>query len=130
MTESSGKALAALIERMHAARSAEEYLPLNLEFHRQIFAYSDNERLAALDLSLGKELRLFRLRGLRSTGSMHTSNDEHRQILAALRDHNPELAGRLFEQHILAGRDRFLATIEKQEPTAPRRRGRPRKVAA
>lgn len=127
MTDAAEKTISDFIDQMQAASNPEEYLPLNLEFHRQIFLLSDNERLASLDISLSKELRLFRLRGLRSTGGMHISNKEHRMILAALRDRNPELAGRLFEQHILAGRDRFLSTIEKHEPAVPRRRGRPRK---
>jgi len=130
MTDAAVKTISELIDRMQAARNAEEYLPLNLEYHRQIFLLSDNERLTSLDMSLGKELRLFRLRGLRSSGSMITSNEEHRGILAALRDRNPELAGRLFEHHVLAGRDRFLSTIEKHEPAVPRGRGRPRKSAA
>lgn len=130
MTDASEKVLSDLIEQMSKATSAEEYLPLNLEFHKQIFQLSDNERLAQLDISLSKELRLFRLRGLRSTGGMRTSNEEHRTLFGALRDRNPELSGRLFEQHVLAGRDRFLSTIEQQQPPAPPRRGRPRKVAA
>lgn len=128
VTSTSVEELGDLIERMHAAPSAEEYLPLNLEFHRQIFQASDNPRLAQLDISLSKELRLYRLRGLRSSGSMKTSNEEHRAIFAALADRNPELAGRLFEQHVLAGRDRFLATVDRQEPPPPRGRGRPRKI--
>lgn len=130
MTPAAVQTLADLIERMHTAGSADEYLPLNLEFHRQIFLLSDNARLAQLDTSLGKELRLYRLRGLRSAGSMRSSNEEHRAIFAALSDRNPELAGRLFEQHVLAGRDRFLATVDQQEQPAPRKRGRPRKNAA
>lgn len=130
ITESSAEVLSGLIDRMHAAASAEAYLPLNLEFHRQVFLLSDNERLAALDLSLGKEIRLFRLRGLRSKGSTETSNQEHRMIMKALQERNSELAGRLFSQHILAGRDRFLSTIEKQDAEARPARGRVRKAAA
>jgi DNA-binding GntR family transcriptional regulator len=130
MTGTVAGTLAELIEQMDQARNAEEYLPLNLDYHRQIFLLSGNDRLAALDTSLGKELRLFRLRGLRSSGSMHISNDEHRMILNALQERNLDLAGRLFEQHILAGRDRFLSTIEKQEAALPRGRGRPRKISA
>ena len=128
MTPCSVKQLSDLIDRMHAAPSAEEYLPLNLEFHHQIFEASDNLRLSQLDASLSKELRLYRLRGLRSSGSMKTSNEEHRAIFAALVDRNPEFAGRLFEQHVLAGRDRFLDTIDRPEPTPSRGRGRPRKI--
>jgi len=120
-----------LVKKMDVTNDAEKYLELNLEFHRQIFDLSGNERLSALDTSLGKEIRLFRVRGLRSGGGLAVSNQEHRGILSALRDRNPELAGRLFEQHVLAGRDRFLSTLERPEPAAaPRRRGRPKKITA
>jgi DNA-binding GntR family transcriptional regulator len=130
ITDSAAQLLASLIERMHGAATAEEYLPLNLEFHRRIFLLSDNERLASLDLSLGKEVWLFRLRGLRSKGSIQTSQEEHRMILESLRARNSELAGRLFSQHILAGRDRFLATIDKQNAPVMPARPRARKAAA
>ena len=127
----SGLVLVSLVESMRSVATAEDYLPLNLEFHRQIFKLSDNQRLAALDVSLGKELRLFRLRGLRSKGSIETSNEEHQMILKALQERNSELAGRLFGQHILAGRDRFLSTIEKRDETPePPTRARMRKAAA
>jgi DNA-binding GntR family transcriptional regulator len=132
MNEAAENALSDLMDQMDVTRDAEQYLELNLEYHRQIFNLSGNERLAALDTSLGKEIRLFRARGLRAGGGLLISNQEHRGISAALSDRNPELAGRLFEQHVLAGRDRFLSTIDKQDPAAvlPRRRGRPRKVEA
>ena len=128
ITESSFQALTSLIDRMQRTSAAEDYLPLNLEFHRQVFLISSNERLAALDLSLGKELRLFRLRGLRSKGSLQTSNEEHRMIAKALQERNSELAGRLFGQHILSGRDRFLSTIEKHDEQARPVRARARKA--
>ena len=132
MNDAAEAALTALIEQMDKTRDADQYLKFNLEFHRQIFKLSGNERLAALDTSLGKEIRLFRARGLRSGGGLDISNQEHRGIFGALHDRNPELAGRLFEQHVLAGRDRFLSTIDKHEMTAPstRSRGRPRKSGA
>lgn len=128
-TAASVQVLASLIRQMDATNSADEYLPLNIEFHRQIFVMSDNPRLAQLDTSLSKELRLYRLRGLRSAGSMQASNAEHRAILDALAERNPELAGRLFEQHVISGRDRFLATVDQPEQPQPRKRGRPRKKA-
>jgi len=127
VTPGAVRVLADLIDRMESSTEAGVYLPLNVEFHRQIFALSDNPRLAQLDTSLGKELRLYRLQGLRSSGSMKTSNEEHRTVFDALVERRPELAGRLFEQHVLAGRDRFLATIDMHQTAPPRGRGRPRK---
>lgn len=130
VTPVAAKRLKDLIRRMDKAPTAEDYLPLNLEFHREVFQLSDNTRLAQLDISLSKELRLYRLRGLSSAGNMQVSNQEHREILTAVAGRNPELAGRLFEQHILAGRDRFLATVDREVTPEPKRRGRPRKNSA
>ena len=92
MNYAAENALAALIDQMDLVQDAEQYLELNLEYHRQIFNLSGNERLAALDTSLGKEIRLFRARGLCFGGGLRTSNQEHRGIFGALRDRNPELA--------------------------------------
>jgi DNA-binding GntR family transcriptional regulator len=80
--------------------------------HQKIFDISGNTRLARLDIDLGKELRLFRLRGLRSGGGIKVSNDEHHEVLKAIWSTDAEAAGRLFENHIIRGRDRFLASIE------------------
>jgi DNA-binding GntR family transcriptional regulator len=115
-----------LIEQMQNPSSPEEYLRLNFAFHDQIFQISDNERLASLEIGLGKELRLFRLRGLRSGGGLNVSNTEHREIFSALQNRDPKQAAHLFELHVLAGRDRFLSTIsgiERQQPKQRRARG-------
>jgi hypothetical protein len=37
-----------------------------------------------------------------------------------LHERKAEEAGRLFQRHVLAGRDRFLTTVEKQEREASR----------
>lgn len=126
-TATSVRVLADLVEQMNAASSVDEYLAHNSEFHAQVFLLSDNPRLAQLDLSLSKELRLYRLRGLRSAGSVQASNAEHQAIFTAIAERNPDLAGRLFEQHLIAVRDRFLAAVDQPAEPQPRKRGRPRK---
>jgi len=94
---------------------AETYLKLNLELHQKIFDIGGNKRLARLDVDLGKELRLFRLRGLRLGGGIKVSNDEHHEVLDAIWSRDAEAAGRLFESHIIRGRDRFLASIQSDD---------------
>ncbi|MFD2031629.1 FCD domain-containing protein [Ancylobacter dichloromethanicus] len=54
-------------------------------------------------------------------GSMRTSNDEHKAILDALRQGDCTAAARLLERHILAGKARFLRTLEDDSATDARR---------
>lgn len=84
---------------------------LNNEIHRHFIACSDNSKLIELFPALEAELLLFRRRGLVLPGSMRASNDEHRSIVDALRQGDGATASRLMERHILAGKARFLRTL-------------------
>ncbi|MEZ5810568.1 MAG: GntR family transcriptional regulator [Rhizobiaceae bacterium] len=107
--------LVAELQEVADEEDAEAYLKLNLQLHQKIFDISGNKKLAKLDTDLGKELRLFRLRGLRSGGGIKVSNSEHHDVLNAICSRDAETAGRLFENHIVRGRDRFLASIESND---------------
>src|SRR3546814_1963032 len=73
-----------------------------------------NDHLVSLISNVDKQLHLFRRRGLVQTGKMQSSNQEHEQILAALAAHDHEQAGALMEQHIIAGKNRLLATLKER----------------
>lgn len=107
-----------LIERMDASERGDDpatYYALNVEFHDRIVDYAENDRLRAICEGLAKELRLFRHRSLIGGGGMHVSNREHRQIVAALTARDPARAGAELEQHMLAGKRRFLSTQDKTD---------------
>jgi DNA-binding GntR family transcriptional regulator len=104
-----------LVTRMDVAIEAADiatFYPLNNEIHRQLIACSDNSKLIELFPTLEAELHLLRRRGLVLPGSMRASNDEHRSIVDALRQGDGPTAGRLMERHILAGKARFLRTLD------------------
>ena len=106
--------LRSLIEAMDAAaeeRSAERYTALNLEFHACLYAATGNARLAALDASIGKELRIYRRHGLAFGGGLAVSNREHRNLLAAIERGDCAAAAEELERHIQNGRDRFLRAM-------------------
>jgi DNA-binding GntR family transcriptional regulator len=108
-------ALAAQVEAMTQAMAAQDlatYYPLNVAFHQSLIEAADNYKLAQLWPLLEAELHLFRRRGLVQGGSMETSNEEHRALLEALRAGDDALAGRLAERHILAGKGRFLRSLD------------------
>lgn len=108
-----------LVRRMdQAAKNQQiaEYYPLNLDFHRLIIEYAGNQRLAKIYAGLIKELHLSRRRGLVQGGGLHFSNDEHKNIVAALEARDPERTALLMQGHVLEGKKRALAALAQPEP--------------
>lgn len=104
-----------LIEGMDQAAEAGDkdlYYQLNLSFHDRIVALAQSERAGQLYHGFVKELHLFRRRDFDSSGNMRKSNIEHRQIYEAIAKGNKEDASIQAEQHILAGCQRMLRTID------------------
>lgn len=123
VTTSQLNEMASLVERMDAAIEAADiatFYILNNQFHSAVLVASDNEKLIEIYPLLEAELHLFRRRGFVLAGSMRTSNDEHKAILEALRQSDGTAAARLLERHILAGKARFLRTLEDDTATPAR----------
>lgn len=114
--------LRAMVTGMEQAKDIDVYYPLNVAFHARLVELSGNTRLADLYGALSKELHLFRRRGLVMGSSIRQSNQEHMQIIEALRDRNCELSERIMAGHILAGKDRLLKRVkeEKAKVSEPR----------
>src|ERR1700722_11144380 len=106
--------LLAMVAEMREARDIDSYYPLNVAFHARLVELSGNSRVAELYYSLGKELHLFRRRGLVGGGALDLSNQEHMRIVEALRDHNCDLSERTMTDHILAGKARLLERVKGQ----------------
>lgn len=108
------EALHALLRQMDDAAAqgdADAYINLNIAFHTALYESTGNARLAALDQSIGKELRIYRRHGLAHGGGLRVSNREHRSIVDALEQGDCERAGNELERHIEGGRDRFLRAM-------------------
>ncbi len=109
--------LTALVERMNVAREAddfEDYYAANLEFHQKTVEFTGNARLLSISQGLINELHLYRRHTLLHGGGMQVSNLEHQRILACLKDGDVERAGDEMERHILAAKERFLATADEE----------------
>jgi DNA-binding GntR family transcriptional regulator len=106
--------LLAMVAEMQEAKDIDSYYPLNVAFHARLVELSGNSRVEELYYSLGKELHLFRRRGLVGGGAMALSNHEHMRIVEALRDHNSDLSERTMADHILAGKARLLERVKGQ----------------
>ncbi len=99
-----------------AAGDTDAYYYENEQFHRAIYAASGNRFLAAEALALHKRLAPFRRLQLRVRHRMRTSQQEHREIVAAIEEGDAERAGQTLRSHVAIQGARFndfLATIDK-----------------
>lgn len=109
--------LDAMIGEMEAAASAtrvDDYAALNLRFHERLYSLASNRRVAELDRALGREMLIYRRRGLASGGGLEHSNAEHRRIMLALRQGRGEQLAAVLRQHIINGKLRFLRAFSAQ----------------
>ena len=126
-------ALDGFVEEMEEAAQVEDtarFGKLNTAFHDCIVRASGNARLTRLYRGLVKEFQLFRAHAIVQQGSLVTSNQEHREIVLALKAGDAGLSWRISSGHVEHGKQRMLAALETSggataaTPTpAQRRRG-------
>jgi DNA-binding GntR family transcriptional regulator len=92
----------------------EIFYELNLRLHDRIVEYTKNEKLQAINISLIKELHIFRRRALIVGENTLVSNEEHKAILSALEARDIDASGAQMEQHILRGKMRFLESFARE----------------
>ena len=110
MTEHLGGLVAAMdgaIDKVDEAR----YFELNLAFHDSIAESAGAFRARNLYSSLGKEVRLMRIRVLTGKDSLRVSNAEHARIVAAIATGDADAARAEGAQHHLNGKKRLLETL-------------------
>ncbi len=79
------------------------YYPVNLEFHKQIGRMAGNSRLEGVYQSFVRELHIQRYKALSTPDILHTSNQEHREIVDALEARDPIRSLIAARTHILNG---------------------------
>lgn len=94
-------------------RDSAGYYALNVAFHDTLVAAARNPRAKALYDGLVKEMHLFRQRGLADTRHKARSIREHRAIVAAIAQGDPEAARQAAHAHIQAGKKRFFSTLKE-----------------
>ena len=111
--------LAACLTASEAA-DPDAYYYENERFHRAIYAASGNRFLAEQALSLHRRLAPFRRLQLRVRNRLKTSQFEHEQILAAIRDGDADVAAERLRAHVAIQGERFGDLIASLEKTAMR----------
>lgn len=120
------------VQRMDEAIAAGDpaaYYRLNLQFHDASTRFARHRRARQTYESLINETHLSRQRSLDAPERMRESNNEHKALIAALRTRDVNMARTHGEQHALAGRRRWEATLgadgakagepRRQESSAP-----------
>jgi DNA-binding GntR family transcriptional regulator len=86
---------------------------VNQEFHDFIVRSTGNSRLLRVYRAFVKEFHLFRVHGVVQSGALLESNEEHRQIVNALKSHNVDLSYETSFSHVSRGKERMLEALDR-----------------
>ncbi len=103
------------------SRDADTYYRENGRFHSLLYTASGNSFLASEASRLQRRLQPFRRMQLRVRGRMSQSMEEHRAILSALEDGDPERAEQELRSHIAVQGERFNDLMAHYSRTSKRR---------
>ncbi len=112
------EALLAQMDEACEAGDGTRYYAVNLRFHALILELGGNRRAHQAYDDYVKELHLFRRRYFDAAGNMRRSNSEHRQIFEAIATGAGSKARTLAQKHVLEGRQRLLATMDRAPAVA------------
>ncbi|MBP1712019.1 MAG: transcriptional regulator, GntR family [Deltaproteobacteria bacterium] len=93
-------------------KEIKRYAREDFKFHQAIVQFSEAQRLIGLISTLHDYIRIFRLTTVGVSGRMKTSLEEHRELLRAFRERNPEEAELRMREHIRHVRDGVMENIE------------------
>lgn len=106
------------IDAMQVAADADDfdaYYPLNLAFHARIMREADNETMRNEYQRLVAKLHLFRAKSLVQGGGLSVSNDEHMEILRALRGGDGDECYLAGWRHVDRAKLRMMSTLDAEE---------------
>ncbi len=86
-----------------AVKDRDRFFELNEAFHRELLALSDNKWRDQMVADLRKVMKLNRHHSLFKTGRLEQSLAEHRAIVEALVQRQPELAAQRMSAHFMNG---------------------------
>jgi len=92
------------LEKHAAANDADHFFEANQAFHSALQEIAGNRWLKQMIDDARRVIKLTRRDSLRLEGRLRQSLIEHRAILQALRERNPDAAGRCMHDHLLSGR--------------------------
>lgn len=87
----------------------------DVEFHEIIFSATENDKLVQMFGNLGEQVHRFRIAYLKNTAESMSVQEEHTEILKALRAGDADGAAKLATTHIEKQSDSIIKFIEKQK---------------
>jgi GntR family transcriptional repressor for pyruvate dehydrogenase complex len=105
------KAIAAALSAMTEAKTTEDFVSADVEFHLAIADASGNTVIANMLKSISSLLHVWIHRVMDAASSFDVSLHEHEPIFAAIRDRDPEAAGEAMDKHMAKASARLVATL-------------------
>ena len=103
-----------IIDRMEKVKDDNKLLfQENLEFHQFLTQLGGNTHLIAIMNGIREKAYRMGLQSFYSLGQAEASQDDHREILEAVKKRNPELVEELIRKHYTTSRDRLIKNIHK-----------------
>lgn len=91
-----------------------EALAIGSSLHDQLIEFSGNERLAGILAQLSEQVWLLSMVGIRAPGRPEEANEEHRVLLAHMRNGDADAAEMVMREHLRnEGRTLLSATLPK-----------------
>jgi DNA-binding GntR family transcriptional regulator len=109
--------LTSTMEKHAEQDEVDAFFEANAAFHAALVDASGNRRLQELYAQLVGQMNRYRRRSLALRGSLHPAVAEHRAILAALAERDPDRAARLVADHIRVPQQRLEALTDEEFAT-------------
>jgi DNA-binding GntR family transcriptional regulator len=93
-------------------RDVDSLVRFDEEFHERIVKLSGNHEMHACLLGINDRIRFFRWVDMES-GRRRNTQDEHRQVLGALRVRDGERAAAIMHAHIARRQDQIIARVRE-----------------
>ncbi len=105
--------LEAILDKMGATDEPALYADYNNEFHSLLCSYSENDRLMKVANNVRLSIAAFGFRSFFVPGQIAASNKDHRKILQAIKENEPDKAEKIMRKHLLDTRDRLIKWMYK-----------------
>lgn len=110
--------LHAQLEEHYRQRDQEAYIRVNNQYHSLVQKIAGNRTLNQIVDGLRKKILLYRFQSLNFPARFAESIDEHRELLDAFRERDPEKAETLMRNHLHNQSEALKALVEQSAPVS------------
>lgn len=102
-------------------KDVERLVETDTRFHEVLFRASRNERLTQILSLLREQIHSYRMRTLAHPARMRVALEEHRTLVEALAQRDPETARRVAQEHIESAENSLMALISAESQASRER---------